>query len=186
MKKNYDRLRIFDLIKTKQNKNKLLNFIFVWIFGLCFFGFQAQNMYVKETNDSQTTIPLASIKKITFQSGNIIVNSSSGINNSYALNELEYLNFYDSSLNVTEPSQVIKQVTVYPNPVSEVLNISISGYLPPIIKLEIISIDGRLVKKVNFNNNQPLLVNVSELNSGMYLCKISNFSTIETIKFIKH
>ena len=31
------------------------------------------------------------------------------------------------------------------------------------IKLEIISIDGRLVKKVNFNNNQPLQVNVSVL-----------------------
>ena len=163
---------------------KKINFIF--LFGLCLSGLQAQKMYVSETNGIQTAHPLANIKRMTFPSGYLVVSSTIGIEDSYALNELSYLNFNDLTLSVAQPIQMAQQLFVYPNPVLDVLNISISDKSQLITNLETISIDGRMVQQQILNTKYQLhQVNVSGLPQGLYFCKINNDTTTQTIKFIK-
>ncbi len=75
-------------------KTTTLLFSFVCLFLLE--GVQGQNMYVR-TNSNQTTYSLANVKKLTFSSGNIVVSTTSGGIDNYALSSLRYLNFTDLS-----------------------------------------------------------------------------------------
>jgi hypothetical protein len=70
---------------------------------------------------------------------------------------------------------------VYPNPVKDILNLSIPSSAT-IQSVHIISSNGIVLKDVkNFENG----VNVSELNSGMYIVTVRTDKGIVTRKFVK-
>ncbi len=75
-----------------------------------------------------------------------------------------------------------KLATIYPNPVSSVL--SIQSTIQPFSSIEIYTINGSLLKTIQTNTTTTSL-DVSNLQSGMYLVKISFESGFETHKFIK-
>lgn len=68
---------------------------------------QAQNLYVSQTSGEETALPLSTITKITFASGNMIALTTSG-EQTYALSAIKRLHFNDDvsvpSLLSTEPS----------------------------------------------------------------------------------
>ncbi|MEN9918164.1 MAG: hypothetical protein RL662_600, partial [Bacteroidota bacterium] len=68
-------------------------------------------------------------------------------------------------------------VAVYPNPVSEVLNIAGDN----IQKVELYDLTGRLVKQVEKANS----LSVTELKAGMYIVKVSTASGVTNHKVIK-
>jgi hypothetical protein len=145
---------------------------------------QGQNVYIR-TNSDQTPYSLANIKKLTFSSGNLVVSSTSGAVNSYALNTMCYLNFTDLSLGSKEYAQTIKDIVLYPNPVEDVLHLSFNNALQGTIQIQIITLEGQVLQQANHNNSNTATLSVAGLPYGLYLCKASNGISSQTIKFIK-
>jgi hypothetical protein len=83
-------------------------------------------------------------------------------------------------LSVNEISNTSSTV-IYPNPTSDVLNFNAAE---KINKIEITSLDGKIVKEINANSNE-VNINISELIAGNYFAKVysnSNFSTHKVVK----
>ena len=59
-------------------------------------------------------------------------------------------------------------MNIYPNPASSYLNIDVSGNLE--YHVQIINVNGQVIQTLS----QPKLVDLRNLNSGMYILKISD------------
>ena len=86
---------------------------------------------------------------------------------------MEYtgINEYNSSL-----------ISLFPNPASNQITINGLNDLKEITKIEITSITGAIVRKENITNS---VIDISMLNSGMYLLFISHENGFEKISFLK-
>ncbi|WP_312764665.1 T9SS type A sorting domain-containing protein [Epilithonimonas sp.] len=71
-------------------------------------------------------------------------------------------------------------IIIFPNPVKDILNFHSDE---KILKIEIISIDGRKIIEKNMNDEKKL--NVQTLQRGLYLINIFTEKEIRTIRFIK-
>jgi hypothetical protein len=71
-------------------------------------------------------------------------------------------------------------ITIYPNPVKDLLNIQSKN---EIVKAEIYDATGRILRTTSLNNN---IINVSDLTKGNYVIKLSTKDKIMTQKFIKN
>jgi hypothetical protein len=81
-----------------------------------------------------------------------------------------------------------KSLTVYPNPVSDYLNMQINGLENSAISFQIYDATGKLVKQHNANNSDFLYqIRVNELKQGNYFIKgfTARGESIGEIKFIK-
>ena len=76
----------------------------------------------------------------------------------------------------------LNEITLYPNPVID--NLQVIGSWDVIDLLEITDMSGRLIlKEYKFSKSA---INVSALESGMYILKITKDKNSKMIKFIKH
>jgi hypothetical protein len=73
---------------------------------------------------------------------------------------------------------IAEQFNIYPNPASSVLNIAAGG---DVLNVQVISITGAVVMNIN-NQNQ---IDLSGLNSGLYMIKVATDSNIYSTTFVK-
>lgn len=87
---------------------------------------------------------------------------------------------YDASLSTSETAQVKNDVTVYPNPFADILNIS---DVKNVKSVSVIDIAGRLIKTIEKPSSA---LQLRELKSGMYIVVLNmNDGSKQTIKAIK-
>lgn len=87
---------------------------------------------------------------------------------------------YDASLSTSEIAQVKNNLTVYPNPFADVLNIS---DVKNVKSVSVIDIAGRLIKTIEKPSSA---LQLGELKSGMYMVVLNmNDGSKQTIKAIK-
>ena len=167
-------------------RNKRLKLSAVLLLGLGLTGLQAQTMYVKENNGTQTAYALSNIQKMSFSSGNLIVAKTDNTNGVYALNNLRYFNFTDLSTKIEEPLSFQKQMLrVYPNPVTNVLNIDLTGTAQVEGTLIIFNFEGKTVLNRQVSHAGVLSLDISHLSKGLYLCRYTNLTETRTVKIIK-
>jgi hypothetical protein len=82
---------------------------------------------------------------------------------------------------VTSPS--LAQFAVYPNPASNVVNVSNADAL--VNNVALTDLNGRIVKTVKFNGVSDAQVNITDLASGVYLMTISSDKGTTTKKVVK-
>ena len=145
----------------------------------------AQTMFVRPITGSQTTYSVADIQKLTFENGNMLVTNNTGASGTFALSELRYVSFTDFNLGTTNPELATNKFYAYPNPASHVLNISGSNTMKRVDNIQILSLEGRLLMQQKPSNESAPQVDISALPQGMYLCKITNGSQQQTLKFLK-
>lgn len=79
---------------------------------------------------------------------------------------------------------------VYPNPVTAILNVRLNNNsdIPERTVAQIEDLNGRLVMQQTFDreNDEVISFDVSSLNAGIYLLKLSTGSKTEIIKVVKH
>jgi len=155
-------------------------FMVLLLFGAAISELKAQTMYVRPIIGTQTAYPVANIQKLTFSGGNLVVTNLTGANGTFSLAGNRYLNFTDLTLATTSMELVNNRFYVYPNPVTNVLNITNEDPTQTITHLEIISLEGRVV----IAQNTPQVA-VASLPPGMYFCKITSNNQTQTIKFLK-
>lgn len=107
------------------------------------------------------------------------------------LSKTEVLEFYQNyskpcgvvSNNLDEQNS-IREFTLYPNPVKDLLEIDLSNVQTAKL-LEIYNATGTLITKKEISNLKKESVNVEQIVSGVYVLKIINSDKIYTSKFIK-
>lgn len=77
----------------------------------------------------------------------------------------------------------INKFEVYPNPTTDVLNVSSIG--SDISSVQIFDLNGRQVIAKSFSNVSEAQINVNELSTGMYLINITSGDKTVTKKFLK-
>jgi len=165
-------------------RHKRLKLSAILLLGLGLTGLQAQTMYVKELNGSQSAYVLSNIRKMSFTLGSLNVIKTDNSVNVYAVNNLRYLNFIDNSLKIKEQVVQKEGIITYPNPIINVLKVDISGLSKNGI-ISIISLDGKTIKTEHIKNKEVLLFDLSDLPQGIYLCRYINLSETKTVKIIK-
>lgn len=175
-----------NMTKSNQMRHKKTKLILFFLIGLGFFELQAQSLYVKEIAGTQTTYTLSNISKISFSPGSLTISLFDNSHEEYVLDSLRYLSFSDSTAVSIESKKNTKQIiSIYPNPVSEELRIDISGTECPNGTLNILSIDGKLLKTQQISSLGITLVNMRQLPRGTYICQFSCEAEIKTVKIIK-
>ncbi len=81
------------------------------------------------------------------------------------------------------------EISTYPNPVNNVLNVSYTKNKSAIINFTIVDVLGKVVLKVEDNSSSSTeksikSINVSTLNNGNYFLKISSEIVAESIPFV--
>lgn len=94
-----------------------------------------------------------------------------------------------TSLTAINPDVVAPSVKLFPNPVTDVLNIQYSGTRLNEMQLEICDVAGRRISLQKFYDVEPgqqISLNVNSLRKGIYLCKmLSDKQIIRIEKFSK-
>ena len=93
-------------------------------------------------------------------------------------NEITALNTMSESLTFEED----KDFTIFPNPVSQVLNIESED---PINSIRVLSITGEIVTNKQVNQVKETQIDVSTFHSGIYLISIETDEEVLTQKFVK-
>jgi hypothetical protein len=172
--------------KEVKMRHKRLKLMALLLLGLGLTGLQAQTMYVNENSGTQTAYDLTNIQKMSFSSGNLTVTKTDNTNGVYALNNLKYLNFKDLSTNIEEPLSFLKQMlSVYPNPVINVLNIDLTATAQEPGTLMIFNFEGKTVVNRQVSHAGVLSLNIGHLPKGLYLCRYANVTETRTVKIIK-
>jgi hypothetical protein len=169
-------------------RHKRLKLITVILLGLGLTAVQAQRIYIGEKEGSQTAYFLSDIKKMSFSEGKITVFRADHGLDTYTITDVRNLNFMAVTTVVQDPLPIKKEgaIFVFPNPVVDVLNIELSSPLQSAGRIEIISMEGKLVYAEAIDGNAVVFqVHLSGLAKGLYLCRIKSGLAIETTKIIK-
>jgi len=155
--------------------------------GIGVLTIQAQNsLFVKEKNGTQTNTTLNEIRKLSFHSGNLVVTKTNSTTQSIPLSGVRILSFKNYSTNIS--SEFSKENTIlslYPNPSSDILTISLGEVDLTGSQVEILNIRGQLVQNTILQNNNGK-IDISGLITGMYVLRIKSINKFSTIKFIKN
>lgn len=73
---------------------------------------------------------------------------------------------------------------VYPNPANDIVNINAGTTL--VKSLQVTDMNGRVVKNVSVNNLSQTSVNISDLNTGLYLLSVFTNEGVGTVKLVKN
>jgi hypothetical protein len=158
----------------------------VILLGLGLTGVKAQKIYVKEKSSTQTAYTMSTIRKITFSGGNAAVLKIDNFTSAYALSELRYLNFTDLITGVSDPQPLLGHgnLITYPNPVTDVINIDLTGVTEDGI-ISILTLEGKEIQRQNTKANSLTTINLSHISNGIYMCRYINTEGIKTVKIIK-
>jgi len=84
----------------------------------------------------------------------------------------------------TKIDNVIENIySIYPNPVNDKLNINLNKNID--VQISIITISGKVVKKVTSENKSVVEINTSNLPAGIYFVRVTSNGKTNTIKFVK-
>jgi hypothetical protein len=167
-------------------RHKKLELSAILLLGLGLTGLQAQTMYVKESNDTQTAYLLSNVQKIAFSGGNATIQKIDNSTGVYALSGLRYLNFTDLTTSITEQPMQLSNANLitYPNPVNDVLNIDLTG-VESEGTIRILTLEGKLLQEQKTNSANKVTLDLSQMPRGIYLCRYVSTTEITTVKIIK-
>ncbi|MEI8272288.1 MAG: T9SS type A sorting domain-containing protein [Paludibacter sp.] len=166
---------------------KKFNLIF-----LCLIFYQighTQNMYVLEKAGVQSNLTLSYIQKLTFSVGSMAVNSTVGNSKVYSLPNIQKVIFKSTFLNINQVVNESEKLSLFPNPVTNILHVNYLPEFEKTIQIEIISIDGKIIYKkiINYMLDQfPFAIDVTSIQKGLYFCRLLDNKIIVTNKFIKN
>jgi hypothetical protein len=148
----------------------------------------AQKLFVKQTDGTQSNIEISEIKKIILPDNDITIEMYSGSEKTFAMTDINYLSFTDSSISVINASKVSHNLIIYPVPVNDLLNVRYSFSENRKITIQITDMQGRVVRTFKQKASQSvgeININVIDLPDGYYNCSIDNGLSVQTQKFIK-
>ena len=140
-------------------------------------GSIGQNMTLNENSGSSSSYSIADINKITFQKSNVIVETQSNLDH-FHIGGVRNIAFDQIITESKDIEQAVQELSAYPNPCGDVLNISQnttdSRYF-------IYDLNGSLIK----SDKATSTINVSNLKTGIYFFTLVDKTNTQTLKIIK-
>ena len=136
-----------------------------------------QNMTLNQNSGSSSSYSITDIKKITFQSGDVVVETQTSTDN-FSIVGVRNLVFGQATTEVKDLTQVVQELSAYPNPCGDVLNISqnTTG-----ARYFIYDLNGSLIQ----SDKASSTINVSNLKTGIYFFTLVDKTNTQTLKLIK-
>jgi hypothetical protein len=143
----------------------------------------AQTMYIKQKGGEKLSYDINNVGKMTFSAGNLNVVKVDASNDAYALANLQFVSFGDFQTAIQPVHSFRNELSIFPNPVNYILNIK---NLPSEASTIVItSLEGKLMLSKKLNPLENAGVDVSQLSTGFYICKLYNGTNVLTTKFLK-
>jgi len=170
-----------------QNKKWML-----WPLLLVSIGYsslQAQNaLVVKEKSGVQTPFTLSGLRKLTFPTSSMTVDKTDGSTSTFALSTIRSLNYSDL-LNPISPmvKKERNNLTLYPNPVIDQLQMSYETLKEGSVQVEIIDFQGRILHRQTISSQagtNQATIPVAQIQKGLYLFRLQNEENNQTIKSV--
>ena len=136
-----------------------------------------QNMTLNENSGSSSSYSIAHIKKITFQSGDVVVETQSSTDN-FSIGGVRNLVFDQIITESKDIEQAVQELSAYPNPCGDVLNISQNT---TDARYFIYDLNGSLIQ----SDKASSTINVSDLKTGIYFFTLVDKTNTQTQKIIK-
>ncbi|HOD89313.1 MAG TPA: T9SS type A sorting domain-containing protein [Bacteroidales bacterium] len=164
-------------------ESKFLKSILVFgIFALYVLPISAQNLYVRNANETQEIYQLSSISKLSFSASDVIVHKTDNSIATHAISAIRYMSF-NNFMGIYLPREQENMLTVYPNPASNLLNINL-----PSDKLGgdllVLSLDGKTLMSYKLVDSQTA-IDLNTLPQGVYFCRYIYGTHSETVKIVK-
>ena len=140
-------------------------------------GSIGQNMTLNENSGSSSSYSISDIKKITFQSGDVVVETQSSTDN-FSIGGVRSLVFGQLITETQDLTQAFQELSAYPNPCGDVLNISQNT---TDARYFIYDLNGSLIQ----SDKTSSTINVSNLKTGIYFFTLVNEMSTQTLKLIK-
>ena len=153
-------------------KNKLL----LLFSAISLFSF-GQNLTLNENSGSSSSYSISDIKKITFQSGDVVVETQTSTDN-FSIGGVRNLVFGNIITETEDIEQAVQELSAYPNPCGDVLNISQNT---TDARYFIYDLNGSLIQ----SDNASSTINVSNLKTGIYFFTLVDKTNTQTQKIIK-
>ncbi|MGC1204304.1 MAG: T9SS type A sorting domain-containing protein [Flavobacteriaceae bacterium] len=91
----------------------------------------------------------------------------------------------ENLLGVNDTDNTLSEsVKLYPNPATDIINLAVADRLD-LTKLEIVDLNGKIIKSIAIKNLTKKQINISELNNGLYIINIYSIDGMITKKIIK-
>ena len=100
-------------------------------------------------------------------------------NNNFGYEELTLIN---NAYMSTTDSELNNQITLYPNPSSNVLKINYKNIIPD--SFSIFDINGRTIKTKPIIDESDLIIDVSSYEKGLYFISIKSSEKVNNLKFL--
>ncbi len=141
------------------------------------FGLIGQNMTLNEKSGSSKSYSIADINKITFQSGDVVIETKSATEN-FSITGLRNLVFDEFITDIYDFNSKVSELSAYPNPCDDELKISQNNTNA---RYFIYDFKGSLMQSDKVSST----INVSNLKSGVYFFTLIDDSNTQTLKIIK-
>ena len=115
--------------------------------------------------------------------GDVVATGLSGLTQS-STQDMHVLRLSDETLSVSERPQTI-EFAAMPNPTQGSLSVVLSKNHADCMVL-VTDAAGKMVKSQNFENNEPVEINLSGLNPGMYLLRVLTAEGVGTRRIVKY
>jgi len=136
-----------------------------------------QNMTLNENSGISSSYSISDIKKITFQSGDVVVETQTSTDHFY-IGGVRNLVFDQIITETEDIEQAVQELSAYPNPCGDVLNISQNT---TDARYFINDLNGSLIQ----TDKASSTINVSDLKTGVYFFTLVDKTSIQTQKIIK-
>lgn len=77
------------------------------------------------------------------------------------------------------------KISLYPNPVKDILQIDLQGFNTSKASIDIINIDGKILKTQAINNNTKVKIDMSNFAEGVYFCRFNNGVETQSLRVVK-
>ncbi len=167
----------------------LKKYVKLFLIGIMAIGMgsvHGQAIHITLNNGNHTEYALSNIQKLTFSGGAMQVVRSNHDVASFPLADLQLVHFTQEVTGVANSNNPLnRMLTAYPNPVSHMLTISLTGIHYENGSIALYSMDGRMIQRINISQQELLTIDMSHLPNGIYICRFHSNIEAKTIKIVK-
>jgi hypothetical protein len=143
----------------------------------------AQTMYISQKRGTSVSYDVNTVNKMTFSNGNMNVIKVDNASDMYALSTIQQVRFAEIPSALRNITVSNKELSVFPNPVIDILNIK--NPLSESATIVIFSLEGKQLMSKQLSTFENSNIDVSSLSKGFYLCKLYGGTKVQTTKIVK-
>jgi len=145
-------------------------------------------LVVNEKSGAKSSFPLTNLSKLTFNSGNVIINKKDGNINGFVMSNVRYFDF-SGTTSLSQINSMTNNMVLYPNPVRDMLQVRYESGSDENVQIRVFDIQGKTIILENMKTQTGAnYINIpfDSFQRGLYFCQLQNGLKSEIAKFIKN